>query len=55
MNSFPDLNVFLSVKTPQKWLEAAAQNPDILLIDHAKSDLITTPDELFRFYSSVPV
>lgn len=35
MQNYPDVDAFLLCPTPESWVQAALQNLDILLIDHA--------------------
>ncbi|MDN3639420.1 tRNA isopentenyl-2-thiomethyl-A-37 hydroxylase MiaE [Simiduia curdlanivorans] len=39
MTAIPEIKAFLRCATPPRWIEAALQAPDILLIDHANCEL----------------
>lgn len=38
MNALEEIEKFLPCKTPQRWLENAVENPELLLIDHANCE-----------------
>jgi tRNA-(ms[2]io[6]A)-hydroxylase len=38
MQNYPDVDAFLLCPTPDSWVQAALQNLDILLIDHANNE-----------------
>jgi tRNA-(ms[2]io[6]A)-hydroxylase len=38
MQTYPDVDAFLLCPTPDSWVQAALQNLDILLIDHANNE-----------------
>lgn len=38
MNNLPEIEQFLPIKTPKAWLDAAVNQQDVLLIDHANCE-----------------
>lgn len=52
MNEVPEINEFLLCETPDAWVQAALENQDILLIDHAnceKKAAATAINLMFRY------
>lgn len=39
MTAIPEIRAFLRCETPQRWIDSALQNSEILLIDHANCEL----------------
>lgn len=39
MTAIPEIRAFLRCATPERWIEAALKEPEILLIDHANCEL----------------